>query len=197
MPTKADQYLNKAYSHLNLSGKSDTDKYNHIDSIVNHLNQVNNMSLIPVGSTGTISERLCRLALNATFPKHHNKITGHNWKWLGDFAVWGNPFNLLISVKSFKAKERLLISGSGGILTPTVGWGLFNDPAEWGEQRVKSYLYRCFIAIYMPRSTYNQLSPEAKDVENVNGLRLLRPLDQFITDLQNNKVGDQVDIRSF
>ena len=56
-----------------------------------------------------------------------------DWKWMGDFYVRGEPFNTIVTVKSFKAKERLLSSGTGNLLSPTIGFGLFDDPAEWSR----------------------------------------------------------------
>ena len=64
---------------------------------------------------------------------------------------------LLYQLKSYKAKERLLVSGSGSLLVPTIGWGLFDDPNLWKYERLKNYLYRGFIAIYMPKDTLKKL----------------------------------------
>ena len=72
---------------------------------------------------------------------------GENWKWLGDFVLLGYPLNIIISVKSFTAKERLLVSGTGSTLTPTIGFGLFKNPSEFKSSRLHSYILRGFLAI--------------------------------------------------
>lgn len=125
---------------------------------------------------------------------------GRDWKWLGDVLLPGHPFDVIVSVKSFRARERLLASGSGSLLAPTIGWGLFEDPKEWSANRLQSYLYRGFVAIYMPSSTFDDLLPDAGSVENINGNRLLRKLHEFPGDLGKatclkGKLKGRMDIR--
>ena len=125
---KADQILNDVYTHLNIENSTDEQKYRRINDIVLRLQHINQQDTIHEKTTGTISERLCELALRAKV-QGYSRIT-EDWNWMADFSLLGKPFNLLISVKSFKAKERLLVSGSGNILSPSVGWGLFDDVTE-------------------------------------------------------------------
>lgn len=193
MPTQADTILNQVYCTLGLNGATDSAKYDRIDDIVIQLQTVNAAGTINVKTTGTISERLCELALKSTVPDIYNTL-GRDWKWIGDFSVLGNPFNLIISVKSFKAKERLMASGSGNVLSPTVGWGLFDDINEWTEPRIKGYLYRAFVVIYMPTILYNQLTSGAKKILNVNNKPFLRKLSKFKTDLRNALVNNKIDM---
>jgi len=107
------------------------------------------------------------------------------WKWVGDFYLVGEPFNLIISVKSFAARERLLASGSGNLLSPTVGWGLFNEPAEFSYDRVVSYAYRGFIAIYAPAALIQQLPADVMQFTNINGNPLLPYLATIVHDIQH------------
>ncbi len=190
---QADIILNQVLTNLNIQNGTAQNKYNQIPAIVNSLTQINNQQAINAKTTGTISERLCELGLKASVPNIYNKITG-SWNWMADFSVYGHPFNLLISVKSFKAKERLLVSGSGNNLSPTIGWGLFNDPDEWKLERVKSYLYRSFIAIYMPTPLYNQLHADVVAIKNINGNPFIRKLDEFVLDLRNATNNNAIDI---
>ena len=157
--TQADRILNSVYQQLGIQNATDIQKYNRINNIVIELQNRNARRRIGVKTTGTISERLCELALKSSVPTIYNTL-GRDWKWIGDFSILGNPFNLIISAKSFKARERLMASGSGNVLSPTVGWGLFDDANEWTRPRIKGYLFRAFIVIYMPSRLLQQL-PEA------------------------------------
>lgn len=193
---KADEFLTEVYEDLNIENASAPVKYSKINEIVNKLREINDQDTINAKTTGTISERLCELGLKAAVPNIYKKITD-DWNWMADFSVLGHPFNLLISVKSFTAKERLIVSGSGNVLSPTVGWGLFSDIDEWAYSRVRYYLYRAFMAIYMPAVLYNQLSDEAKAVKNINGKPLLRINESFVSDLTDSIEKGVLDITKF
>ncbi|MCC6253411.1 MAG: hypothetical protein IT276_00695 [Ignavibacteriaceae bacterium] len=191
--TQADRILNEVYKTLHIDTADEITKYQNIENIVIQLQTINQTGTIDVKTTGTISERLCELALRSVVPGIYN-VLGKDWKWIGDFSVLGNPFNLIISVKSFKAKERLMASGSGNILSPTIGWGLFNDPSEWTENRIKGYLFRAFIGIYMPIILLNALPQESRDILNINGKPFLRSVNTFSDDLQNALTNNKIDI---
>lgn len=193
--TQADIILNQVLNNLRIQNGTFEDKYNQIPAIVNTLQQINAQQAINAKTTGTISERLCEFGLKASVPNIYEKITG-SWNWMADFSVYGHPFNLLISVKSFKAKERLLVSGSGNNLSPTIGWGLFDDPNEWRLERVKSYLYRSFIAIYMPANLYNQLPVNVQSINNINGNPFIRDLSSFIIDIRSAINNNSINISS-
>jgi hypothetical protein len=184
--TKADKALTGALKTLGLSSSSAKEKYERVDDIVAELDLLNTAAKFSPGTTGALSERLCELALLWVMdarPKVSYKRLATNWKWLGDFVVRGNPYDITVSVKSFKARERLLASGTGSVLAPTIGWGLFNSAEEWSESRVRSHLYRGFVAIYMPGALLNALTQQALDVTNINGRPLVRTLGSFPTDL--------------
>ena len=191
--TQADTILNTVYQTLNLQNATDIQKYSRINDIVIELQNINTQRVINVKTTGTISERLCELALRSAVPNIYNSL-GQDWKWIGDFSVLGNPFNLIISVKSFKAKERLMASGSGNVLSPTVGWGLFDDPNEWTVNRIKGYLFRAFITIYMPHGLLNQLPQASRNIRNINGFPFLRSVNTFSQDLANALNNGKIDI---
>lgn len=185
-PTKADTLLNTAYAELGLSGATAADKYAAIVSIISSLSAVHSATPITQGTTGAISERLCALALEqirSDHPAFAHRRFGRNWKWIGDILISADPYDLAVSVKSYKAKERLLASGTGSLLTPTIGWGLFNDVREWSEARTASYLYRGFIAIYMPSEILARVGDSAKAITNINGNPLLRDLLEFPGDI--------------
>jgi len=66
-----------------------------------------------------------------------------------------------------------------------VGWGLFNDPTEWSVNRVRKYMFRSFIAIYLPAALLKDVSESSRAVLNVNGKPFLRDLRSFTTDVTN------------
>jgi hypothetical protein len=184
--TKADEVMSAALSNLGLLASDPKIQYDRLLDIVQELEKINAKERLKPSTTGAISERLCELALKHVLSEHPRisyKRLSTNWKWLGDFVVKANPYDVTISVKSFKARERLLASGTGSVLAPTIGWGLFNSAKEWSEARVRSHLYRGFVAIYMPPALVQQLSVEAKNVANINGKPLVRDIQEFPADL--------------
>jgi hypothetical protein len=191
--TRADAILESVYTSLRIDRATDREKYQQIDRIVAELAAINRRSTISPKTTGTISERLCELALRSVISGHYKRISDE-WNWMADFSITGHPFNLLVSVKSFKAKERLLVSGSGNNLSPCVGWGLFDDPAEWAENRVRKYMFRSFLAIYLPSALIRSLPNESKAVRNMNGKLFLRDIQNFSDDVVN-AMGDDNFIR--
>ena len=179
---QADIVLAKVYKKLGIQKLSNKEKYKHVENIVSELQKINERKTIHVKVTGTISERLCELALIETAESSYFRLP-KSWQWMADFYVTGCPLNLLISVKSFTAKERLMSSGSGNLLSPSVGWGLFNDIEEWSISRVQAYLYRSFIAIYVPSGLYEELSKEVKDIKNPNNKKFIRKIASFQKDI--------------
>ncbi len=192
--SEADRLLDTVYNSLGIANLNKAQKYQRINDIVDELGKLNINQKINGKTTGTISERLCELALESALGKDSYETMGQKWKWIGDFSIAGKPFNVIVSVKSFKAKERLISSGSGHILSPTIGWGLFNDPKEWGDVRTKSYVFRAFTAIYMPQPLYNKLSVSSKAVTNLNGKLFLRTIDDFAIDLSKASIANRIDI---
>lgn len=198
--TVADTLLEDAFKTLSLDGKPPSTKYLSIPRIVAHLHTVNASKKISVGTTGTISERLCTIGLEQvqeSIPNFGYRRFGKDWQWIGDILVPGHPYDLAISVKSYKAKERLLASGTGSLLSPTIGWGLFDDSTEWSTERTKSYLYRGFIAIYMPIDTLKRVATTTRQITNINGKHLLRDLQNFPNDIKSAVINktSRVDFR--
>ena len=194
--TKADRLLTAAYKQLGLTNASSQNKYDRIDEIVSWLAKRNSRSRIAVATTGTITERLCGLALEGYLGDGCFETLPQQWKWLADFSILGRPLNVLVSVKSFKAKERLLMSGSGVLLAPTIGFGLFDDPSEWRVPRLHNYVLRGFVSIYMPEPLYvrvKESQPEAARFRNLNSNRFLRPLEAFGRDLAKAKLEGRID----
>ena len=188
MISKADKLLQRALQQLKIENKSSEEKFNNIYKLMPVLDSFNKEELFSVSTTGTISERICGWALDAALPDGYFRNTSNEDKWLGDYIMLGAPFNVVISVKSYKAKERLLVSGSGSLLVPTIGWGLFDDPTEFKFERLKNYLYRGFIAIYMPKSTLKLLDSDSKKLENTHKEIFIRPIENLISDIRKSKI---------
>ena len=188
MTSKADKLLQRALQQLKIENKSSEEKFNNIYKLMPVLDNFNKEELFSVSTTGTISERICGWALDAALPDGYFRNTSNEDKWLGDYIMLGAPFNVVISVKSYKAKERLLVSGSGSLLVPTIGWGLFDDPTEFKLERLKNYLYRGFIAIYMPKSTLKLLDSDSKKLENTHKEIFIRPIENLISDIRKSKI---------
>ena len=148
------------------------------------LDRINNEGKFNVKSTGTITERVCEWGLHAALPNGYFGLTKRDEKWLGDFCLLGTPFNIVISVKSYKVKERLLVSGSGSLLVPTIGWGFMDDPNEFKHKRLQNYLYRGFIAIYMPKDTLKETEELSKELLNTHKRKFLRPIENLIKDIK-------------
>ena len=188
MSSQADKLLQRALQQLKIENKSSEEKFNNIYKLMLVLDSFNKEELFSVSTTGTISERMCGWALDAALPDGYFRNTSNEDKWLGDYIMLGAPFNVVISVKSYKAKERLLVSGSGSLLVPTIGWGLFDDPDEWKYERLKNYLYRGFIAIYMPKYTLKKLKNDSIKLENTHKKIFLRPIENLVSDIRKSKV---------
>ncbi len=188
MATLADQLLSNALQQLKIEDKSSEEKFNSIYKLMSVLDKFNEENTFSVSTTGTISERMCGWALDAALPNGYYRNTSNDDKWLGDYIMLRAPFNIVISVKSYKAKERLLVSGSGSLLVPTIGWGLFDDPNEFRFERLKNYLYRGFIAIYMPINTLNKLESNAKNLENTHKEIFIRPIENLTKDIRKSKI---------
>lgn len=182
------ELVNEALVALGIEGQRPSVIYAHINEIVAYLQRKNARATINITVTGWISERLCSFGLEAVIAGRNGgtfyRMPRH-WKWIGDFYLQGEPFNTIISVKSFKAKERLLASGTGNLLSPAVGWGLFDDPSEFSYERIVSYAFRGFMAIYVPDSLTSDLDPEVLRFRNINGKRLMRNLSVFVRDFRN------------
>ena len=188
MTSKADKLLQRALQQLKIENKSSEEKFNNIYKLMPVLDSFNKEEVFSVSTTGTISERICGWALDAALPDGYFRNTSNEDKWLGDYIMLGAPFNVVISVKSYKAKERLLVSGSGSLLVPTIGWGLFDDPTEFKLERLKNYLYRGFIAIYMPKSTLKLLDSDSKKLENTHKEIFIRPIENLLSDIRKSKI---------
>jgi len=109
-------------------------------------------------------------------------------KLYGDILIPCLPHNLLISVKSVSARERLMVSGNR---LESIGFGFFSDPSEfWTPSRISLYRRWGFTAIYMPESTIGKIA-ERLDRDgnlhqaiNINGNPLYRPLGAFGPDMR-------------
>lgn len=101
----------------------------------------------------------------------------------GDFLIPAAPTNLLISCKTWAARERLLNSG---IRVDTVGFGFFQDAREfWTEMRMNTLRRFGFTVIYMPDATHGaimaRLAADGRTAQaiNVNARPLYRPISTF------------------
>lgn len=197
---RAERRILAAMRRLGINRRKKLEAYRRLDDIVAELNRVVRRSpAMRQGNaavTGAISEYLCRLALDGVLGVRGYAVLGREWQWLGDYSLPGNPLNVLLSIKSFKAKERLLVSGARALTSPTIGWGLFDDASEWSAVRTRSYVYAGFARVYMPEKTLVATGDAAKRVVNLNGNPLLRPLESFVIDLEAWVGSDgRIDIR--
>lgn len=162
---------------------------------------------VPGAKGGDIMEHLCsRLLENEHVP--HMAMQPDGWpvwsspahvslnsgkfsslKMYGDILIPAAPHNILVSVKSEKARERFLVSGNR---LESVGFGFFDEPSEfWTPSRMKLFKRWGFVAIYMPQSTLSAVEAHltAKGTSeyaiNINGKPLYRPLQQFTPDIRN------------
>jgi hypothetical protein len=181
----ADDILDRAYQALGIQGLTPRAKYLQINAINTELDRIHAANPINGTTTGTINERLVQLALEGYSPDSWYHLKLKNYDWLGDFGVNAYPLSVVVSVKSFKAKERLLVSGTGTLYAPTIGWGRFDSPAEFGYKRLEKYLFRGFLAIYMPQQTILRLTNRARQVHNYYGRPFIRPITDFGTDLES------------
>jgi hypothetical protein len=167
--------------------------------------------VIPALPGGSVMEMLCSEVLtNAGIPAMQVKsattdelgwpdweMPGHvllnsgkmgSLKAFGDILIPCAPTNIVISVKTEAARERLLYSSNS---IEGVGFGFFNKPSEfWTESRMRLYKRMGFTAIYLPEATHaaiveklgsNRTSDHAV---NINGTPLYRPLSQFGGDMK-------------
>ena len=182
--TLADVYLEQAYQACGVKTLTSREKYNQLSAINRQLDIINSHAKMNVKTTGTINERLVQLALEGFAPSAWYELKDKKYQWLGDFALQGYPLSIIISVKSFKAKERLLVSGTGSLHAPTIGWGRFDDATEFSKERLDAYLFRGFLCIYMPRSTIAQLETSSQQVKNFYGRNFIRDISNFGRDLE-------------
>lgn len=180
----ADDYLDQAYQACGVNSLTSREKYNNLSAINKQLDIINSRARMNVKTTGTINERLVQLALEGFAPSAWYELKDKKYQWLGDFALQGYPLSVIISVKSFKAKERLLVSGTGSLHAPTIGWGRFDDPTEFSKARLEAYLFRGFLCIYMPKSTIAEMEPSAQNVKNFYGKNFIRDISNFGHDLE-------------
>ena len=118
----------------------------------------------------------CHVSLNRGKYKH--------MKLYGDFLIPTAPHNLFVSVKSERARERLILSGNR---LETVGFGFFKQPQEFtSESRRRLFTRWGFSAIYMPESTLKSVRTRLGGhmPVNRNGRPLYRPLSRFGPDLR-------------
>jgi hypothetical protein len=157
------------------------------------------------GTGGTVMELLCSAVLTSAglpvmrpasdgwpawqMPGHIllNQGKMSTLRALGDILVPCAPTNLVISVKSEVARERLLYSANS---IEGIGFGFFREPQEfWTTSRMSLYKRMGFTAIYMPDETHAAVmahvvgAAAAHHAVNINGTDLYRPLTCFGEDM--------------
>lgn len=162
--------------------------------------------VVPGAKGGDIMEQICsRLLSNEGVP--HMEMDAGKWpawaspshvslnagkysalKMYGDILIPAAPHNILISVKSVKARERFLVSGNR---LESVGFGFFDQASEFRSiSRMKLFKRWGFVAIYMPQTTLESVETYLDENDrtdysiNINGLPLYRPLSKFTTDMR-------------
>lgn len=156
-------------------------------------------------SGGTVMEMLCSEVLSTAgipaMPVGSNawpvwNMPGHillnqgkmsSLQALGDLLIPCAPTNLVISVKSEVARERLLYSANS---IEGIGFGFFKEPQEfWTDSRMALYKRMGFTAIYMPDDTHQAVmqhvhaAGSSRHATNINGNDLYRPLTVFSDDM--------------
>jgi hypothetical protein len=106
---------------------------------------------------------------------------------LGDVLIPCAPTNLVISVKSEVARERLLYSANS---IEGIGFGFFKEAKEfWTDSRMSLFKRMGFTAIYMPDETHRLVMEHVRSggsdrhAININGTDLYRPLTRFAEDM--------------
>jgi len=109
-------------------------------------------------------------------------------KAFGDILIPVAPSNIIISVKSQAARERLLYSAN---MIEGVGFGFFDQPQEfWTKSRMNLFKRMGFTAIFLPDATHADLMDHIhrEQIEsfavNINGKDLYRRLSQFGADMR-------------
>ena len=195
LPTQKEMIMEEIIKRSGFAGASARDQYINLDAILLARDAVS-ADIAAAGLTeddsviGGVSELICKIGLEAAAPGRYAKLP-KGWDWIGDYAITGLPFNLYVSVKSYYAKERLIVSGTGQGAAPVIGYGLFKDESEWSPVRVHQYRHRGFVAIYMPSALYVALSTKtgsgypATAIKNIYERPLLRDIKNFADDIRN------------
>jgi hypothetical protein len=161
--------------------------------------------LKPCRSGGTVMEMLCSEVLSTAgipamslgedrwpvwqMPGHIllNEGRMSSLQALGDLLIPCAPTNLVVSVKSEVARERLLYSANS---IEGIGFGFFKEPEEfWTDSRMSLYKRMGFTAIYMPDETHRLVlehivaAGSRRHAININGTALYRPLTLFADDM--------------
>lgn len=195
LPTQQELIMTEILTRANLLNATAQVQYANLSTILQERDNVSNDIAVAglsedVSVIGGVTEMICKIGLEAAAPNRYAHLPDA-WKWVGDYAITGLPFNLYISVKSYYARERLIASGTGQGAAPIIGYGLFKDESEWSPKRVHQYRHRGFVAIYMPSSLYTVLSQKtgnghpATNILNVYNRPLLRKIDDFANDISN------------
>ncbi len=161
----------------------------------------------PTAGVGDISELLCSdLLANEGIPRMEAtnggwptwQMPGHallnmgllrDLRALGDILIPCAPTNLLISVKTESARERLLYSANS---IEGIGFGFFTQPDEFvTRRRIQLFKRMGFSAIYMPDDTLIQVGAllvqrgvDLATVQNIYGTQLYRPHSIFTADMR-------------
>ena len=187
--------MTEILTRANLLNATAQVQYNNLSIILQERDNVSNDIAAAglsedVSVIGGVTEMICQIGLEAAAPNRYAHLP-NDWKWIGDYAITGLPFNLYISVKSYYARERLIASGTGQGAAPIIGYGLFKDESEWSPKRVHQYRHRGFVAIYMPTALYTALSQKvgrghpATSILNIYNRPLLRDINDFANDIGN------------
>lgn len=136
---------------------------------------------------GGLNEAILVRALTNTglVEEKHFEVTGTKSK--GDLAVYCDNVSpratLLVEVKSFGARERLL-RGLQDILPPKIGVGFFTQANEFNADRTQQFLDTQALAIYMPEATYGALDAASRARQNARATPFYRSLAEYAGDMK-------------
>lgn len=109
-------------------------------------------------------------------------------KAFGDILIPCAPTNIVISIKTETARERLLYSANA---IEGVGFGFFSEADEfWSPSRMQLFKRMGFTAIYLPESTHAHVmnhvhsAGDSSLAVNLNGTPLYRPISEFGADMR-------------
>jgi hypothetical protein len=145
-----------------------------------------------VSLAGGVNEHILRMGLTSVGLINGQDFEKTGTKSEGDIRVYGEQRRrqMFVEVKSYKARERLLRGLQDIDYPDKIGVGFFTDAREFNPSRTETLLAAQPLAIYMPDTTLNEVSPQARERVTRQDNYLYRPLSTFFHDMaEYNRTG--------